>query len=127
LGLDTIRSETGQSGSKDHETDDIALLRCGCRGILGVFSQASNDVGSPVSGQDSRSIGLETAFELLDLPGALPFRWHLGFPDPHHSNGCAIGFELQFIFFAICIYRAAGDTGNLSGREVSKLLAYSRR
>jgi hypothetical protein len=63
------------------------LLRCGGRGILAIFSHASDNVSRQISAQDLRSIRLETAFELLDLPRTLPFRWHRSFPDPHHPNG----------------------------------------
>src|SRR3979409_1191571 len=108
--------------SQDREADSIALLRPGCRGLLVIVFQASNNVSSPISGQDLRNIGLETAFELFDLLGAALFRWHRVLPEPHHSNWCAIGFELQFILFAICIYRSTGNTGNRTRREVSNLL-----
>src|SRR6266436_9941145 len=81
----------------------------------------------PISGQDLRRIGLAAAFELLDLLGTAPFRWHWGFPDPHHPNWRAIGFELQFILLAIRACRDTGDAGNLPLREISQLLACSSR
>src|ERR1700716_2677797 len=96
------------------------LLRRGCRGFLAVFSQALNNVSRPVSGQDLRNISLETAFVSIGLLGAAFFGWHRGFREPHHSHWRAIGLELQFILFAVGIYRGAGDTGNRTRREVSK-------
>src|SRR4030088_1361974 len=89
--------------------------------------QASDDVSGPVSGQDLREIGLVAAFHLLGLLGAALFRVQRHLPDPAHRNRQAIGFELELIFFSVLVRRGAGDTGNLSRREVAKLPAYSGR
>src|SRR5258708_3182528 len=49
------------------------LLIRGRRGFWVIGFQASNQVSRPVSRQDLRKIGLETAFELLFLLGTEPF------------------------------------------------------
>src|SRR5450755_1718543 len=103
--ISTFRIAETDRISLGSEADGIASLMIDGRGWSAIFSQASNDVGRPIPRQDLRSIGLEAAFELLDLPGTAPFRWHRGFPDPHHANWRAIGFELQFILFAVCTCR----------------------
>jgi hypothetical protein len=63
-----------------------ALLMPGSRRFLAIFSQAMNDVGTAISAQDLRSIGLEATFELRDLLGTLLIRRHRGFPEPQHLH-----------------------------------------
>src|SRR5580704_10457481 len=50
-------------------------------------------------------------------------RW----PDPSNADWRAIGFELQFVFFALLVRCRTRDAGNLSGREISKLRATANR
>ena len=104
-----------------------ALLIRGRRGFLVIRFQASDDVSRAVPWHDLGKIGLETAFELLFLLGTAPFRHLGGPPDLSHVHRRAVGFELQLVLFAISVDRAAGDAGNLSGREASELLAYPGR
>ncbi len=96
------------------------------RRFLAILLQTSDNVSRPISRQDLRNFGPVTAFELLGLPGTVPFQRQRGSPDPPHCHGRTVGFELQFILFAIFIQRRTGDAGNSRG-ESSELLACSTR